>query len=68
MHRNYLTDIHKLIIHPAKLENYQDSVNSIKNMFELGLGTTCYPENDLPEGLVKRIKTMKKIKNLDKLD
>lgn len=67
MHRNYLTNIHKLIIHPNKLENYPDSVNSIKNIFELGLGRVCYDEENLPKELEMKIKRMKESKLIKKI-
>jgi hypothetical protein len=68
MHRNYLTDIHKLIIHPIKLKNSEDNIKSIKSMFELGLGCICYDEDNLPEGLAKKIKKAKESKLIKKLE
>lgn len=68
MHRNYEIDIHKLIIHPHRLENYDDSIKVIKNMFELGLGITCYPENNLPEELAQKIKKGKESKLISKIN
>lgn len=68
MHRNYQTDIHKLIINPSKLKDSEDSIRAIKNMFELGLGCICYDEDNLPEGLAQRIKNEKKSRIVQKLE
>lgn len=68
MHRNKETDIHKLIINPRKLENYEDTIKIIKNMFELGLGYICYDEKNLPEELKEKIKKAKESKLIKKLE
>lgn len=67
MHRNKETDIHKLVIHPSKLEDYEDNIKVIRNMFELGLGCVCYNENNLPEELAQRIKKAKESKLIKKI-
>ncbi|MGY4884940.1 MAG: hypothetical protein ACP5NZ_05165 [Nanobdellota archaeon] len=68
MHRNYQTDIHKLIIHPNELKNSEDTINAIKGMFELGLECVFYDENNLPEGLVQKIKKSKESKLIKKIE
>ncbi len=67
MHRNKQTDIHKVIIHPNKLENHYETIQLIKSMFELGLGYPLYNNNDLPEGLKIRLEKIKESKLVDKL-
>ena len=67
MHRNYETDIHKLIIYAGKNSENNDAVKAIKSMFELGLRTICYDEEDLPEELAMRIKKIKESKLVNKL-
>lgn len=67
MHRNYETDIHKLNIHPSRLEDSEDSIKAIKSMFELGLGTTCYDEDNLPEELAEKIRKTKESKLIKKI-
>jgi hypothetical protein len=60
MHLNKKTDIHKLKINlniPS-----DDTMNMLKSMFELGLGCICYDEENLPEGLIKKIQSVKRIK------
>lgn len=68
MHRNYGTDIHKLIIYPNKLANHDDAINVIKNIFELGLDGICYDEKNLPKDLAEKIKKIKKSKLVKKLE
>lgn len=67
MHRNYQTNIHKLIIHPNELKNSEDSIKAIKGMFELGLGCICYDEDNLPEELAQKIKKSKESKLIKKI-
>ena len=67
MHRNYITDIHKLVIHSKKLEDNEDTIRVIKSMFELGLGTPLYDENNLPKALADKISKAKESKLIKKI-
>ncbi len=60
MHLNYKTDIHKLKVNLNMASN--DTMHAVKSMFELGLGCVCYDEDNLPEGLVRKIKTIERAK------
>lgn len=58
MHLNYKTNIHKLKINLNMHSN--EIMNNVKNMFESGLGCTCYDEDNLPEGLIAKIRIIER--------
>ncbi|HPJ86922.1 MAG TPA: hypothetical protein PLU55_02305 [Candidatus Pacearchaeota archaeon] len=60
MHLNYKTDIHKLKVNLNKAS--RDTMKAVKSMFELELGCICYEEDNLPEGLLEKIRDIERAK------